>query len=324
MLKRILSLLLAGLLPVLFYGCTKNNEVKDKSITIFHAGSLSVPLLEMKKEFKKLHPGTEIYLEPAGSRMCARKIADLNKPCDVMMSADYTVINQILIPKFASWCIKFASNQMAIVYTDRSKYSKEINSKNWYKILERPDVVCGHSDPNQDPCGYRAVITMKLASLYYKDPGIYTRLNSKKNGMLNRPKETDFISLLQTGEVDYIFLYKSVAVQHGLKYVELPPQINLSSIKYTDFYKKATVEISGNEPGTKISKSGEPIIYGLTIPKNSENPKLADEFVKFVLSKDYGLEIMDKCGQAPVVPEVSLTYKSIPEDLKQFALPPKK
>ena len=321
MLKKTTRLLITGILVVTIAGCSKNSEKNNNSISILHAGSLSVPLLQIKKEFEEQNPGTHILTEPAGSRMCARKIADLHQLCDVMMSADYTVINQILIPKYASWCIKFASNQMAIVYTDKSKYADEINSKNWYKILSRPDVTCGHSNPNDDPCGYRAVLTMKLASIFYNDKDLFSKINNKKGGITIRPKETDFISLLQVGQVDYIFLYKSVAVQHKLKYVELPPQVNLSSIKYTNYYKQVSVEISGKKPGTKITKYGAPIIYGLTIPKNSPNHKLAMKFVEFVLSKNGGEKIMVKNGQEPVVPEVSLTYKELPKNLKQYALP---
>ncbi len=323
MLKKITYLFIAGLIAIAIVGCSKIGEDKN-SISILHAGSLSVPLLQMKKEFEKQNPGTKILMEAAGSRMCARKIADLNQLCDVMMSADYTVINQILIPKYASWCIKFASNQMAIVYTDKSKYANEINTKNWYKILSRPDVSCGHSNPNDDPCGYRAVLTIKLASIFYHNKDLFNKINNKKGGIMQRPKETDFISLLEVGQVDYIFLYKSVAVQHNLKYVELPPQINLSSMKYSNYYKQASVKISGNKPGTTITKYGAPILYGLTIPKNSPNPELAIKFVEFVLNKSQGEKIMAKNGQDSVVPEISSTYSKLPQNLKQYALPKNK
>ncbi len=322
--KTITLLISTAVVLAILCGCSKNTHPqKNNAITIFHAGSLSVPLSQMKEEFEKINPGTKILTEAAGSRMCARKIADLHQLCDVMMSADYTVINEILIPKYASWCIKFASNQMAIVYTEKSKYAKEINSKNWYQILSRPDVICGHSNPNDDPCGYRSIITMKLAGIFYHDKDLFNKIENKKDGMMIRPKETDFISLLDVGQVDYIFLYKSVAVQHNLKYVELPPQVNLSSMKYADFYKQASVNVSGKTPGTHITKHGAPILYGLTIPKISPNPDLAMKFVEFVLSKNEGLKIMDKNGQDPVVPEVSNTYKELPKNLEQYALPPK-
>lgn len=320
--KRFIMGLLCCTLAAFLFSCSKNEKSQlNNTLIVFHAGSLSMPVKEMKALFEKENPGLNIVTQAEGSVTCARMIGDLNKPCDVFMSADYKVIDDILIPKYASWCIKFASNQMAIVYTPKSKYASEINSSNWYKILERPDVVCGRSNPNDDPCGYRALLTLKLASIYYKDPGLYNAIvnNKNSNAVLMRPKEVDLISLLQVGQIDYVFLYRSVAIQHGLKYVELPPEVNLGDSKYEKYYSQVSVGISGATPGSVIEQKGGPMTYGLTIPKNSPNPALALKFVEFVLSKNGGSKIMDENGQPPVVPSPTVSYDSLPEQLKQFA-----
>jgi len=67
-------------------------------LIVFHAGSLSIPFKEMGEAFTKKYPGVKIQREAAGSRTCARKITDLKRPCDVMASADYTVIQNLLLP----------------------------------------------------------------------------------------------------------------------------------------------------------------------------------------------------------------------------------
>ena len=90
-------------------------------------------------------------MESAGSVESARKITDLNKPCDIMASADYKVIDNMLIPKFAGWNIKFVSNEMCIVYSEKSRYAGQINAKNWFDILLKKDVAFGRADPNTDP-----------------------------------------------------------------------------------------------------------------------------------------------------------------------------
>ncbi|HBM16977.1 MAG TPA: tungstate ABC transporter substrate-binding protein WtpA [Lentisphaeria bacterium] len=313
---------LSCLATLLVVSCSKENaQEAKKDLIIFHAGSLSLPVKQMKEAFEKENPGANIISEADGSVMCARKISDLNKPCDVFMSADYKVIDDILVPKYADWCIKFASNQMAIVYTDKSKYASEINDSNWYKILEKPDVVCGRSNPNDDPCGYRALLTLKLAAIYYKDPGLYDAIvhNKKSKDVLMRSKEVDLISLLQVGQLDYISLYRSVAIQHGFKFVELPPEINLGDSKFEKYYAQVSLDITGNKPGSVINQKGEPMTYGLTIPKNAPNPELAMKFVKFVLSKNGGLKIMEDNGQPSVVPSPTSTYKELPQPLKQYA-----
>jgi len=302
-------------------GCRKADDTADpeaRKLTVFHAGSLSVPFKEIAEAFESENPGVQVLLEAAGSRQCARKIADLDRACDVMGSADYTVINELLIPEHASWNIRFASNEMAIVYTDESLHANELDATNWHDILMRPDVAFGRSDPNADPCGYRAILTMKLAEAHYAVPGLAERMLAKDTKYI-RPKETDLLALLEAGEIDYIFLYRSVAQQHGLKYLLLPDAINLKRSDLADAYSKASVEISGKTPGTTLTKRGAPMVYGITIPKNAPNPELALEFVEFVLRKDKGMAVMERNGQPSVVPSPSDTFRMIPEPLKEFA-----
>ena len=62
--------------------------------------------------------------------------------------------------------------------------------------------------------------------------------------------------LLETGQLDYLFIYSSVSEQHRMPYVALTDQINLGSPAYADFYKQATLKISGKKPGTFIETKG--------------------------------------------------------------------
>lgn len=286
-------------------------------LTIFHAGSLSVPLKEVATAFNKQYPNVKILMESAGSVASARKITDLNRPCDILASADYAVIDNMLIPKYADWNIKFVSNELSIVYNEKSKYASQINAKNWYSILLRSDVAFGRADPNADPCGYRSVMALQLAEKYYKQPGLAAKFLAKDKNYM-RPKEVDLLALLETGTIDYIFLYKSVAIQHGLKYVTLPDQVNLKNPTMAKLYSTATVEINGKEPGTKETMKGEPMIYGVTMLRNAPNKPAAIAFLKFLLSKEQGMKIMLKNGQPSVIPMVMEGYDKLPKELKPF------
>jgi molybdate/tungstate transport system substrate-binding protein len=294
----------------------KNAEISG-DLVIFHAGSLSVPLKEVAAEFKKLHPQVNIQMEAAGSVASARKITDLNKPCDIMASADYAVIDKMLIPKYADWNIKFASNELCIVYTDKSKYAAKLNAKNWMDILLKSDVIFGRSDPNSDPCGYRTEMTLQLAEKYYKQPGVFTKFTSKDQNYI-RPKETDLLALLETNAVDYIFLYRSVAVQHQLKYLVLPDDINLKNNAFASQYSTAKVEINGSKPGEKQTMTGEPMIYSFTILKDAPNKVAALAFAEFLLKKDKGQAIMARNGQPSVVPMKVANYDKVPAQLRPF------
>ena len=244
----------------------------------------------------------------------------------------------MMMPEYADWYVAFAKNQMVIAYTNESKYSNEVNANNWYEILRRPDVRYGFSNPNDDPAGYRSQIITQLAESYYNDSQIYDDLMLKNTGMTVTTQEngtvlihvpasednfsespvklcsaawkSNFLLPLRLGEIDYFYIYRSVAEQHGFKYVELPPQIDLSSLDYADNYSKVQVEMANGEIVT-----GSPIVYGVTIPKNAENPELAAEFVKLLLEEP-GQQIFIKNGQPPIVPALAEGKDKMPEELQ--------
>ena len=298
--KKRMAGLLAGIICLSFFACPSSAAGKDQVI-IFNAGSLSIPLKEISEAFNKKYPQVQVIREAAGSRVCARKITDLKLPCDIMASADYAVIDNLLIPSHAAYNIMFATNEMAIMYRPDSKFAKEINGKNWYKILQRKGVEYGHSDPNADPAGYRSQLTWQLAEKYYKEPGLYHQLEAGCPARNIRPKETDLIPLLQAGQLDYLFIYKSVCLQHHMPYVSLPDQINLGVQKYADFYKQASLKISGKTPGSLVEVKGAPMVYGLTMIKNAPDPEWAAKFIAFMLGPE-GREIMEKNGQSNIYP----------------------
>jgi molybdate/tungstate transport system substrate-binding protein len=307
---------------VLFACCAfsqKPRQPLSGDLVIFHAGSLSVPMRDISAAFTKLHPEVNILLESAGSVESARKITDLNKSCDILASADYTVIDNMLIPKYADWNIKFVSNEMCIVFTEKSRYASQINAKNWFEILQKKDVAYGRADPNSDPCGYRSVMTMQLAEKFYNKPGLANLLMAKDQNYM-RPKEVDLIAVLESQSIDYIFLYKSVAIQHNLKYLELPSEVNLKDPKLTDLYNTAVVSINGREPGQKVLIKGEPMIYGVTMINTAPNKPVAIAFLQFMLSKERGIKILEKDGQPSVIPQPNPNFDKIPESLKPYAI----
>lgn len=288
---------------------------KEKVI-VFHAGSLSVPFAQMEKAFESKYPQYDLVREAAGSRACARKITDIGKPADVMASAAYKVIDNLLIPDYAKFNVQFATNEMAIAYTSKSKYADTITADNWPDIFLKKGVKIGHSNPNLDPCGYRSILVTKLVERYYHKPGFYEALlgygdsytngEEKKNKVIVRPKETDLLGLLEAGAYDYLYIYKSVAQQHGLKYISLPPEVSLKSKKFSDLYKQVSFQITGKKPGELITKKGAPMVYGITVVHNAakhlpRNKAGAVAFVRFVLSPE-GQAIMRQNGQGVIAP----------------------
>lgn len=289
-------------------------------IIIFHAGSLTVPLAEMEKVFEKANPGTDILREAGGSTKMARMISEVGKTADIMASADYKVIDKTLIPKHADWNIRFATNQLVLCYTGQSKYAEEINADNWYEILQKKGVVWGHSDPNLDPCGYRSLMVLQLAEIHYGKPGLYDRVIANRPKANVRPKSVELVSMLKTGNMDYAWEYLSVAVQHDLKYIKLPPEINLGDYRHDDMYKKAKVKVTGKKPGTFMTRKGKSCTYGITLIEDAPNKEGATAFLDYLLNPDGGLKVLKSMGQPPFVPARVPTEEmkaNLPEVLQQ-------
>ena len=306
--------LLAAFLVMALAGAVQAKQ----EVIIFHAGSLTVPFAEVEKRFEALHPDIDVLREAGGSTKMARMISELGKPADIMASADYTVIDKGLIPAHADWNILFASNQLVLCYTDQSKFADEVSADNWYEILARPGVVWGHSDPNLDPCGYRALMVLQLAEKFHNQPGLYERLIANRPEANVRPKSVELVSLLKTGHMDYAWEYLSVAKQHGLKYVALDDHINLGNYKFDNFYALAKVKVTGKAPGTWITRTGQSCTYGLTLIKTAPNRDGAVLFLEYLLDPEQGLKILEEMGQPAISPSQAVSdevRQSLPGNL---------
>jgi len=308
---------------MLFCSCNEKkssgNSGTNGKLIVFHAGSLSVPFRQLARSFEETNPEAEVQLESAGSVACARKITDLHRSCDVIASADYKVIDEMLVPDYAAWNIQFAQNEIAIVYGTESNYSTEINADNWYEILLREDVTFGRSDPHADPCGYRTKLSVELAEQFHGVEGLFDKLMSKDREYI-RPKEVDLLALMEVGAIDYMFIYSSVAVQHNLPYLQLNDSLNLKNPDLKSWYAGASTQIHGKKPGEKLTIVGEPIVYGITILNEAPNPRLAEKFVAFLLDREKGGTIMKNCGQGFLSPPVSLQAERLPLHLKKYCI----
>jgi molybdate/tungstate transport system substrate-binding protein len=272
--------------------------LKNNNLIIFNAGSLSKPLAEAKAKFLLIHPSVTIQMEASGSLNCARKITEQKRIADLVALADYTVFEQLMMPYYTDWYAMFASNEMVLCYTDKSKYANGLTTDNWHQILLRTDVQYTHTDPDQDPAGYRALMVWQLAEYYYGVPGLYEKLNDCCSGEQVCDTSSELIARLRDGRVDYAFEYISVAKQNGFKFINLPEHINLSSLTFREQYKIARVLTTATD-GRKVEQIGQPIIYALSIPKNAANPFLAREFARFFLGAE-GQRIMRQAGQTPI------------------------
>ena len=254
-------------------------------LVVFNAGSLARPIRAALDSFA-VREGVRFEQEQAGSLETARKLTELGRVPDIIALADHQIFPQLLVPEHTAWYARFAHNRMVLAHTARSRYADAITPANWWEIVLRPGVETGHSDPDLDPAGYRALLVMRLAERYYRQPGLAARLERVVPPRNVRPKETDLVALLETGELDYAFEYESIARGASLEFVALPDSISLGNMRDSAFYQQATVRIVGRRLGDSLTVRGEPIVYALSIPRRAAHPRLAERFAMFMMSDD--------------------------------------
>ncbi|MEF8788432.1 MAG: tungstate ABC transporter substrate-binding protein WtpA [Planctomycetota bacterium] len=288
-------------------------------LNVYHAGSLACPFGALEEQFERANPGVDVRSQAHGSAVAVRQVTELGKPGDVVGVADYTLIDEMMIrseEKWTDWNVQFATNEMVIAL---GSDAPDVTTDNWQQVLARDEVTVGFSNPRHDPCGYRALMVLYLSrkaggprllsevvvpnsniELKSSADGAVIQLREPVNveGRLRmRSKETDIVSLLQTGALDCGFLYRSVAVQQGLDYVELPPELNLGSPEHAQDYASVTVRMKPGEGATTVR--GRPISYGVTIPKSVRHRKVARDYVRMLLS-DVGSRALEDCGLRPL------------------------
>ena len=304
------------------------------------AGSLVIPFNDLEAAFEAKHPDVDVLMDGHGSIQCVRHVTELDELADVVAVADYALIPMLMYETrdpetgqpYATWTLQFATNRLGIAYTPQSAHADEISAENWYEILSRPDVLLGLSDPRFDACGYRGLMLAQLAGFHYGDQDIFSNLfgsrftqpvrvqthgdvsailipevlqPEKDSGLVMRGSSVRLLALLQSGDLDYAFEYESVARQHGLEFLPLPPEIDLSDKAYQGNYERVRVSLEFQRfASVNPEFEGQAIDYGLTIPANAPHPDLAVEFIQFLVGPE-GQAVMERNQHPMILPPVA-------------------
>jgi molybdate/tungstate transport system substrate-binding protein len=311
--RRVLTLLACALPPIVAAAASNAPQV---TLTIFSAGTLANPFRQIDAAFMREHPNVTIQAQFGGSVKMAKQVTELHQQADIVAAADYSVIPKYLFTAqdgrhYTDWYVGFATNAITFVYTPRSKYASEISPKNWYSILAKPGVEIGRSNPDTDPSGYQTVQMLHLAERYYRHPGLADAVlaNAPRTNM--RDTETTLIAALQSGQIDYLAIYRSDARQHHFKYLKLPPQIDLGDARYSANYAKTTITTANG------ALTAKPIVYAATIPDNAPHRAWALKYMEFLLGKT-GQKTMVANGFGSLGPAYASDMHKVPAQLKHL------
>jgi len=253
-------------------------------VVIYLAASLTRPLQPALDSFAARN-NMLIQRESGASLEHARKITDLGRVPDVLALADVEVFPQLLMPAHVAWYAQFARNRMIIGYTERSAHAAEIDSTNWTRILTQRGVEVGRPDPNLAPAGYRTLLMLQLAELYYQSPGLVNRILANAPAKNMRPNAAELAALLETGELDYIFDYESVAATYGFRALHLPAAIDLGDPARASEYQRAHVRVKG-KGNDSATFTGSPIVYALSVPKAAPHRAAGERLAAFLVSAE--------------------------------------
>jgi molybdate/tungstate transport system substrate-binding protein len=272
--------------------CSRADDGADGPLVVFTAGSLARPVRAALDSFAAAN-SVRYELESAGSLETARKLTELGKIPDLIALADEDVFPKVLVPAHATWYVRFAENRIVLAYTDRSRYASEIDSTNWWQVLQRPGLEIGRSNPDLDPSGYRTLMVWQLAERHYAQPGLAAALERSAHLRNMRPKEIELVALLESGDLDYAWFYESMARASGVRHVTLPAAIDLGRADNRDAYAQAAVRVIGSSAADTVTMRGAPIRYAFSIPLNAEHSALAERFAAFLLSAD-GRRVLER------------------------------
>jgi molybdate/tungstate transport system substrate-binding protein len=281
------------------------------TFTVFNAAALGPPLRDALASFAGAPPRVRVAQENAPSLEVVRKVTELGQIPEILAVADEKLLADLVVPQHASWYVRFGTNAMVLAYGPRARHADEIDTGNWWHVLQRPGVQVGRSDLRVDPSGYRADMVMQLAEAFYGDSGLTERLRATIPTRNVRRAEADLSAHLETGELDYGWTYENLALAHGLAYVKLPPEIDLSDPRFAERYAAARVEVPQPAARAPMVMRGAPIVFALTVPREATERAIAMSFVEFLLSAKGG-ELLRRSGFLPL-PSPSFVGEIPPE-----------
>ena len=243
---------------------------------------------------------TGIMMAPpkgGGSLLLAQEISEGN-PVSVFIAVSRSAMQPTYLGNESSgWAIAFASDQMVLAYTNVTLQSSAagsvldaygtavaINStqtwNNFYYALTSGNVKVGIGDPNADPAGYRAWLTLQAAGKVYASTNFFVNRMLTNSGNVTGASAADLIAPLESGQIQFLFIYKSAAISHHLNYMQLTDAVNLGNPAYSKFYSQFSYKLA------KGKQKGSLIALYITVPADSTDPVDSVQFVVFVM-KNY-------------------------------------
>jgi molybdate/tungstate transport system substrate-binding protein len=232
----------------------------------------------------------------AGSGALAADIS-AGDPVSVFLSISHSsVSNSDLGTEFPGWAIAFAGDQFDIAYsaaTNQSTAGQAVlaayatasatnTTGAWFDFfnnLTSGAVKVGISNPVADPAGYRGWLALELAGIAYDNNNsqYFVNRTTANNVNVTGASAAAMVPALQSGQIQFLFYYRSAIVSGGLDLLQLPEPVNLGEAIDNSFYGQASYTLP-----TEV-ETGSAITLCITVPADSTDPTDSVNFVVFVI-----------------------------------------
>jgi molybdate/tungstate transport system substrate-binding protein len=248
----------------------------------------------------------------AGSTVLGQQISQ-GAPVSVFISVSRTAVQPtVLNGESSGWAIGFASDQMALAYSNASLRSAAAgavvatfnraaasnSTAEWsafFNALTSGSVKVGISNPDADPAGFRGWLVLEAAGgAYAGSPTAFSHRLMANSGNVTGSSAANLVAPLEAGQIQFLFIYRSAAMAQKLHYLQLPGEVNLGDPSKAAFYSGFTY------PTSTGTQKGSPIVLYVTVPRHGTDQTDALSFVSFVLHNGqtllggYGLTVFQQ------------------------------
>lgn len=311
-------------------GATVGQDAASKSpLLILSADAYANESLALEDGFEAKTGISAITSIVAGSSALAADIS-AGDPVSVFLSVSRSSVQApALGSQFPGWAVSFAGDEMGLAYTRGTlqtaggraviaSYEAAVSkntSAGWFQFFDNltsGTVKVGISNPNDDPAGFRAWIVLELAGMAYSLTGTeeyFVDHLITNDGNVTGPSAAALIPALVTGQIQFLFIYKSDIVSGGLSLLQLNGQVNLGVPSENPVYSRANyTTANGIEKGSAIQ-------LWLSVPKDTTNLGGSISFVQFTIESYQSA--LRTYGLVPMNPPVlyNNTGYSVPSDL---------
>jgi molybdate/tungstate transport system substrate-binding protein len=301
-----------------------NAAAKNNTLSIVAAGTLGTYFPQIANLLVNTTPGISAPLasqQYEGSLLALGAIASLHQTVDVAAAADYRLIPQILEPTYAGYEVVFGTTPEVLAYDPSASALAGINTTNWASKVEQSGLYMGVANASTDPNGYNEILALQLEGLAEGGnlSSVYGHFFSGAPGALAVANpastrielETQVATLLSTHVVQSFITYRSYAVAHHLKYVDMGPNVGLGSLNASAIstYSQASTTIVGSSGPVVVH--GAPVAFSVTVPLNAPNPGLGVSFIALLFTPA-GQVLLASNGFTPVTPGWSDHPSAVP------------